>query len=543
MAAAAGAMLPGLLPARARAATGPGGFVDARRDGLPEQITGRICIIGAGAAGLTLARALAKTTDGIVLVESGGFDIDGATQTLFAGKQLGLDYHNLTSCRLRYFGGTTNHWGGYCRANDPIDYEGRAAVNLPEWPFDADHLAPYIAQAATQLGLNSAFFDPAALLRDKGFDAGALLETQSGIFQTKVFQLTQSLRLGPLYHDEIGASDRITTYTNLNLTHIQLAENGQSVQHLDCATLDGAKTRITADRVILACHAIENARLLMASNDVMPGGIGNTHDHVGRYFMDHIYIHASQFVPGKRFPALYDAQYLRQHNLNANLSFTDDFLRKQDLLQYYCRFTPRFVSDETRAAMTDVRRGFMKPGDLDFLGDMAQIGSQIWPAMRSSSRRFRDHVPPEFYTLEHRLEQAPNPASRVVLSDRRDALGNLIADLDWQVSDTDIDSFQRGQAAVGTELERLGYGTLIPEQITRAMVEERIIGHYHHIGTTRMSETAQTGVVDPQGKVHGVENLYVAGSSVFPTAGYSGPTMMILAMALRQADHLAEQVQ
>lgn len=516
-------------------------FLDARNVPLPRSIRGKICIVGAGAAGLTLARALSQTTDGIILVEAGGTDIDGATQSLYAGQQLGLKYHNLVSSRLRYFGGTTNHWGGYCRANDPIDYEGRPELALPRWPFGAEELAPYVAGAGDALGVRSDHFDPSVVLAEKGLNAADLPDDTSETILTKLFQLAPIKRLGPEYRDEIAQNPRITTYTNLNLTHIQLNEAGTAVTHLDCATLDGTTTRIEADQVILCCHAIENARLLMASNDVQSAGIGNASDHVGRYFMDHIYIEASRFIPSETFPRLYDARYLRALGLNANLSFTDDALRAAELPQYYCRFTPRFVSDETRDAMTDLRRSVMRPGDLDFLGDMAQVASELVPALRSSSRRFRDYVQPEFFTLEHRLEQTPNPASRVVLSDRVDALGSRIADLDWRMDDLDVQAFQRGQEMVGLEMERLGFGTLEPETIDRAMVEERVKGHYHHIGTTRMADTAAEGVVDANCKVHGVENLYVGGSSTFPTAGYSGPTMMIMAMALRLAEHLGER--
>jgi|TARA_R110002020_G_scaffold47754_17_gene136263 choline dehydrogenase-like flavoprotein len=517
-----------------------GGFQDARAAPLPDVLRCKICIVGAGAAGLTLARSLAETTDGIMLIESGGHDMDGETQLLYSGQQLGLDYHDLLACRLRYFGGTTNHWGGYCRANDPIDYEGRPDLNLPAWPFGVETLMPYVADIGTVLGIRADHFDPDVVLREKGLDPGLLPDAESNIIQTKLFQLATTLRLGPKYREDIAANPRITPYTNLNVTHVQLNDAGTAVRHLDCATLDGKTTRIEADTFVLCCHAIENARLLLASNDVQTPGIGNASDHVGRYFMDHIYIRASRFIPTQTFPMLYDRQVLSKHHLNANLSFTDDYMRAEQMPQYYCRFNPHYVSDTTRDSMTHLRRDMMKPGDLDFLEDLRQITTELPDVFRSSSRRFRDYVLPSYFTLEHRLEQTPNPASRIVLSDRKDALGNRIADLDWQLHDLDIQAFQRGQDIVALEMERLGYGVMEREEITRAVVEDRVTGHYHHIGTTRMSETAAEGVVDGDCKVHGIDNLFIGGSSTFPTAGYSGPTMMIMAMALRMANHLRQ---
>lgn len=519
------------------------GFFDARKGEVPSDITASICIVGAGAAGLTLARALAPHVPDLVLVESGGLDIDGRTQNLYAGRNLGLDYHNLTSNRLRYFGGTTNHWSGYCRANDPIDYEGRADLGLPAWPMGHAELAPYIDTAAAELGITGAGFDPVSLLEAQGLDPAQLVEERSEVLSTKVFQLAEHIRLGPIHRAELEAADNLRTLLNLNVTHVQLAEDGQSVAHLDCATLDGTQHRIRAKAYVLCCHAIENARLLLTSNDVQSTGIGNGSDHVGRYFMDHIYITASEFIPTPDFPAVYNWSYARDHALNANLSFSDDMLRREGLLQYYCRFAPRYMSEAANDALRDVRQGYDQPGDLEFLGDlMTVLGSARGVVKRELMDRDIRYSNPDRYVLEHRLEQAPNPDSRVVISDRRDALGNLIADLDFRISAHDVDTFRRGQALVGQEMAALGYGRLIEEDITRELVEDRVSGHYHHIGTTRMSDSAATGVVDGHHKVHDVGNLYIGGSSVFPTAGYSGPTMMIMAMSLRLADHLKEVV-
>lgn len=523
-------------------------YVDARESSAPTSsapgnpdpglIRGRICIVGAGAAGITLARSLARTTPGILLVESGGMEIEGETQMLCAGRQLGLPYFNLTSCRLRFFGGTTNHWEGYCRANDPIDYEARPELGLTGWPFGPGELAPWIAEAGASLGIDPRAFDPAAVLADRGLDPDQMVERHGTHLQTKIFQLATEIRLGPIFRDEIAASANVVPWLNLNVTRIALSPEGTRVTHLEAATLTGRRYRIEAEHFVLCAHAIENARLLLASDDVQPTGIGNAHGHVGRHFMDHAYIAASQFIPSDRFPAIYDWDHARRRKLNANLSFTDDFLREQGLLQYYCRFDPVYLTGGAEQAREDLRAGFWQPGDADFLSDIAAFTSELGGAWRWRQTRKGRFRPPPVYRLEHRIEQAPNPDSRVVLSDRRDALGNRIADLDWRLTDHDIDSFRRGQRAIGREMAALGYGRMVKEEITRDLVAERVTGHYHHVGTTRMSDVPQTGVTDGHGRVHGIANLHVGGSSVFPSAGYSGPTMMIIAMALRQADHL-----
>ena len=514
-------------------------FLDARTDEMPEEITASVCVVGAGAAGITLARALAKTVPDVVLVEAGGFRLDGATQNLFAGEQLGLPYYNLVSCRLRYFGGTTNHWSGYCRANDPIDYEGRPELGLPRWPVNHETLAPYITEAGEMLGVEALHFQPKEALRARGLEVSDLAEDASETLLTKAFLFAPDLRLGPLNQAPVAADPNLQGINGLNLTHIQLTPEGRSVDHLVAKTLDGKQVILRARKYALCCHAIENARLLLAANDVQPAGIGNASDHVGRYFMEHPHIWASRFVPTRAFPPLYNRRYAANHNLNANLSFSDAFTREARLLQYYCRFNPIYFPEETGAALRDLRADAMEPGDLDFLRDMATVlGDLSGVAKEGMLRAGLRADQPLYYELEHRLEQAPNPASRVVLSERTDALGNRIADLDWQLNDIDIDSFRRGQALMGQELAALGWGRLVEEDITRELVEARVEGHYHQIGTTRMSPDPAGGVVDANCRVHGVDNLYIGGSSIFPTAGYSGPTMMIMAFALRLAEHM-----
>lgn len=517
-------------------------FIDAKRDELGSDMQANVCIVGAGAAGLSLARKLSKTVSDILLVESGDFALDGVTQSLFSGHQLGLPYHALTSCRLRYWGGTTNHWSGYCRANDPIDYEGRSELDLPTWPVNHDDLEAYISEAADELGLSAGQFDAAQALQDAGLNDQHLLDDESDILSTKVAQFAEDKRLGPRYRDDVENNPNITPILNLNLTHIQLSHDAQRVEHCDFATLNGKKVKVTANLFVIATHGIENARQLLTSNDVMTSGIGNEYDHVGRYFMDHIAFKASAMIPSAQFPLHLDEEFAKKRNFNANLSLTDDYLRDNEMLQYYCRFVPA-QNEMLWETARQVRAGINRPGSLEFLSDVAELVNSIPTNWGQWQRKAQLNWPlPEVYYLEQRLEQAPNPNSRVVVSDRRDAVGNLIADLDWQITDHDVRSFAKGQDAMIREISALGLGRVQAEEINRELVEERLFGHYHQIGTTRMSTAAQDGVVDANCRVHGVGNLYIAGSSVFPTAGYSGPTMMIMALAYRLADHIRSKI-
>lgn len=521
------------------------GYIDARGDAVGNVIEASIAVIGSGAAGLTLARELAESGRSVALIESGGFDLEGQTQNLFSGKNLSLPYYNLSSCRLRYFGGTTNHWSGFCRANDAIDYEGRPEVGLPKWPVQHDEVDPYIRKAADSLQISNEFFDLSRFMDKVGMPADTLPDSKSQFLETKVFQLAKHIRLGQIYREALGKIPNLAIYHHLNAVHIQLASDGRTVTHVDCATLTGKKVQVKAQIFALCCHGIENARLLLVSNDVMNAGVGNEGDHVGRYFMDHTHIFASKFIPAPDFPLLYDRRFAEAKNLNVNIGFKDDFLRSEKLLQYYCRFNPVYFDEDIGDSVRRVRLGFYEPGDIDFLMDVGNILRDLHGVLTSEIGTKQSLLPyplPDYYEMEHRLEQAPNAASRVVISDRRDALGSLIADLDWQIVDEDVRSFRLGQEKIAKEFAALGYGRAELEEITPDLVKDRIAGHYHQIGTTRMSETSADGVVDRNCRLHNVGNLYIGGSSTFPTAGYSGPTMMIIGFAIRLADQIKSEV-
>lgn len=517
-------------------------MIDARKTDLSGVISGGVVVIGAGAAGLTLAQAMIEHIDDVVLVEAGGLDLDGPTQNLYAGQSTNIPYYDLSSCRLRYFGGTTNHWAGYSRANDPIDYEERPEAGLPGWPVTHDELAPYIAQAAEKLGLSSAFFDPAHLLESRGISPRGLMERHSDRFETKVFQIAHNRRLGPNHLDEFRTNDRLRVILNLNATRIALSPDGRSVSHIDAITLDGQRVRLEGRLFVLCCHAIENARLMLASDDVMPMGVGNLHDHVGRYFMEHTHLFSSRLVPSPDFPKIYDFKYTIQQGINVNIGFNADTLRREEMLQYYCRFNAVYVDEEAEQSARRAYAGMMEPGDLEFLRDVADVLADARGFLGYGLTKGGMHRLPDFFEIEHRIEQAPDPESRVLLSDERDALGSRRADLQWRTNDHDVHTFRRGQEILAEEIAALGYGRLQLEPIDRAVVEAKMKGHYHHIGTTRMSARPEDGVVDRDCRVHGIENLYVGGSSVFTTAGYSGPTMMIMGLALRLGDHIRERL-
>lgn len=517
-------------------------FIDAQKEALDLPDDYDICILGAGAAGITLALRFAGSSKKIILLESGDLTLDDQTQSLYIGENLGLPYYDLAACRLRYFGGTTNHWAGYCRPNDPQDYTGRPELGVPEWPVSESSLEPYIGEAERQLGLGADGFDPALLVQQHGFSDVDLLD--DAVLQTKVYQISKQLRFRERYRDDLKAAANLTVVLNINVTKLGVESDGATVREAAFKVLGGQTGTIRARYFILACHAIENARILLNSNDVVAAGLGNREDMVGRYFMEHPAIKSGLFMANKpRFNRLYDASYMFPRHINANLSLTADAMNRSGILQYFCRFHRLGNEVQVRKAMTRLSKDFWEPFSLDVLDDIATVLSDLDEAgalVKEKLGAERQH--PMGYWLDHRIEQSPNPDSRVVLSDERDQIGVRKADLDWRLNEVDYRTFRVGQDLIVKHLSAAGAGRFIVENLTDDYINERVTGRNHHMGTTRMAVDEKNGVVDSDCKVFGVHNLYVSGSSVFTTAGYGGPTMLIIALALRLADHMKKRL-
>ena len=517
-------------------------FIDARQGDVPAELSADICIVGAGAAGITLALQLAGAGADVLLLESGGERIDAETQGLYAAEQTGSDYFDLSAGRLRFLGGTTNHWAGNCRENDPVDYAGRPELGVVAWPLSYRDIRPYVERAARSLGLDVAGWEPEMMSRKAGFGSDRLIEHQSHLLETKIFQFAKRLRLRELYADDLKRAVTLRPLLHANVTHVQLDDAGRVVRHLTVRTLNERQLRIQANTFVLAAHAVENARLLLCSNDVQRAGIGNDTGHVGRYFMEHPVVESGLMFPSSRFSRFYDAGATRSRGMTVDMSMTESAMRSQGMLSYYCRFNPVVATDETLSAIDTLSAGFWRPADLAAIQALGRVLADIPGVIRYIDDRKLSTglIAPRAYRLKHRIEQSPNAESRVTLSAQRDRLGSSKAKLDWHLSDLDYQSFAKGQALVAKEFIRLGLGTFRLAELTPELIEASVQGSNHHVGTTRMSESARSGVVDRNGKVHGIDNLYVAGSSIFPTIGYSGPTMMLIAFALRLGDRLLQ---
>ncbi len=531
-------------------------FVDART--LPDKhiIKTDICIIGAGAAGITLARQFIDHPARICLLDSGGFE-QGATQSLAQGLSTGIPYYPLIATRLRYFGGTTNHWGGYCRPFHNLDFEKREWVPYSGWPFPLSALNTYYEDARQICQLPSSDWDIGYWQKR---DENPTLPLPDNNILTRPIQIIHPKalrRFGTVYRDEIRKAENITTYLYANVTELETDETGKKVVRVQVACLSGIKFSVSAKLVVLAAGGIENPRLLLLSNKRQPAGLGNQFDLVGRFFMEHPRFGAGYIQPAD--PTM-SVRFYRPHQndyafVKGYLSLPEKVQRREQVMDVQVTLEPVYnelYAEGVKAKGIAIYKYLVKklnkreaPDDLGkhFVNVMADFNDMA-PYAKSWRTYFDESYPIERIKLISRVEQAPNPNSRVTLATERDQLGLNKSQLDWQLSTIDIQSARRTLELIGIEFGRAGLGRIrITLNDENTAWPDDTHGTYHHMGTTRMHDDRKQGVVNRDCRVHGVSNLFIAGSSVFPTAGSGTPTMMLITLALRLADHLKEKLQ
>lgn len=515
-------------------------------------LTADVCIIGGGAAGITLARELVDDGKSIVLLESGGLDQDKGIDHLMEGEGRGFPYYPLHESRLRFFGGTTSIWGGRCAPMDEIDFTERDWVPHSGWPFSRAGLGQFYRRAEAVLDLNaypsSDTFWEAHGLNRPGFDP-AMLQTSLWQFDTKADRFTAARGA------DLLQSEQVQVVLHANVTNIQASAAGNRVDHVAFASLDGKQGTASAKIVVLAAGGIENPRLLLASRSVQKTGLGNQNDLVGRFFMEHPHARGARIDTDNpmRVLRLLPRSYIHHGTRHAVVGRAADALQEREGV-----LNSSFTISARQHPNNEMALG--KKVFMTLKHDLrpSRFKRSLWHVLRNQILKSRENLGPLYGALQVkrgrsgiytviRAEQSPNPDSRITLSDKTDALGVPKPILDWRFQDIDKRSVATTMQALGSELRRLGLGTLELESWledpdlmwkTDPLISNHPIGGYHHMGSTRMASSAGKGVVDGDAKVFGLDNLYVAGSSVFTTSGWANPTLTILALTIRLADHL-----
>jgi choline dehydrogenase-like flavoprotein len=513
-------------------------FIDARTLPDASRIDADLVIIGGGLVGITLAKELAGGPLKVAILESGGREIDEAIQGLYAGTAVvkapdnpdkPFDDYPVQS-RARVLGGSGMIWGGKCVPLDPADFAARPWAPHSGWPMTRQQLQPFYDRACDLLEIprfdadDKALKDPArpplALdPRDGFFSAPRVFTRYSGGVDKAAFDR---------FRTAFADAPNITVYLHANVTQIRLAPNGDKegddrVEGLDVACLDGKRHTAIGGTYVLAVGGIENVRLLLASNGVRPEGIGNRRDLVGRFFQGHVTYALDGDAESEGTAVQISRQASMSLYLNPGRSAAHCVVAAGLPAQARMgtgNFTATLYAAEETGAGTPTQ---------------AETRTVRRVATRIDATAQGDGQLLGFFAMS---EHFPNPDSRVTLDpSARDPLGMPRIHLEWRYAKADWDSLERSAAGFGDALGGSGQGRAC-WPIQRRKLLEISSASRHHMGATRMSADPTKGVVDPNLKVHETTNLYVAGSSVFPTSGIANPTLTILALAMRLADHL-----
>lgn len=457
----------------------------------------KVSIIGSGPAGITIARKLAAAGIPVVIFEGGASDYTDDSQAIYKGKTVGDYYFDLDITRLRYFGGSSNHWAGWCRVLDDIDFQAKPWVPDTGWPIGRKDIDPYLDEVRAILDLVP--FRPDVPISD----------------DIRWVQLIKSpaVRFAEKFRDEIVASDRIALVLNTYVRSIK--GDGQAVTGLNLWA-DGVDQGDWATDYYVTCTGgLENSRLLLWSNEMTNGAVIPNARALGRYWMEH-----PQFEGG-----------------NALLADENEFETDSTDEAF---FSPTLAAMERKQILNFGVRLIKMPyqGAKELVASLACYAPDTAEWL-SGSLGQRLHCSSQLYIA---WEQAPVESNRIALSaNDMDPTGAPRIELHWKKGEIERRTL--------TESVRLFGETLVQKNLGRAKLADWIVngedyptdaelaGH-HHMGGTRMHDDPNKGIVDSNCKVHGVRNLYIGGSSVFPTSGQCNPTTTITALACRLGAHL-----
>ena len=491
-----------------------------------------VCVIGSGPAGLAFARHLAGLSKRrVALIESGGKTQQDSVQRLAVGNTVGQPYFPLHETRIRRIGGSSWSWGGVLCELDTIDFEQRDWVAHSGWPIQYDEVSKYYPSALQAMGLaTSAACTPESVDRRAAHPV-----------ELAPISFIRPIRFGIEFAPALRDSERFSLYADATVVSLVPAPDGSRIDQAEVRCLTGSLWRMNAKVFVLAGGGIENARLLMLTNAKHGTQIGDGSNHLGRCFMEHPRLTDYLQIDGDT-SALDDIVTGPTHTLRFGRLRLSAAMQRRERLQNYCANLSFGYAGQDGPSWQSVRRlliASLPPWrESPFLQDAGggpmgiharDVGVVLAHPVSSALAAVGVGLKPRrlrrFVAIESTVEQAPSPFNRLTLSpSRKDAFGLPVATLHWTLGDAERRSYERGLELVAEHLAQALPGTS-QARLERGRWSADIVGTWHHIGTTRMSADGKDGVVDADLRVHGMDNLFAAGSSVFPTAGVAAPTL------------------
>ena len=527
----------------------------------------RVCIIGAGAAGITLACELDGCGFDVLLLEAGG--LASRVGDFYEGSAT-HPHPEPRQFRRVGFGGTTAVWGGRCVPFDPIDFERRDHVANTGWPIPYEEVGRFYSAAMEYCDAGRVDF----LAETSLPGAGPIIPGFNGdevVDAHHIERYSLPTDFGRRYRHRLHKSENVTVMLGLRCLKLNRAPGEDMIESAEFIDRSGRMHTVRSDVFVLAAGGIEVPRLLLAS-DQTGSGFGNLGDCLGRFYMCHFENTCGRIVPHKkpvafRFERTSDGVYCRRqmrftptaqrahHLLNTVFrlhfpSYSDAshgssvmsaiYLAKSALLPEYQTILQQQTNAPASPPLQHIGNVLRDlPGLARFAGDCL---FRIRLAKRKLPYTLVANADGSF-PLEFNAEQTPDPANRITLREDRDRHGVPRVHIAWRLGEQDAQAVLRAFHLLRESLEHSGAGQLMfdDERLARQIARSIPLGH--HIGTARMASTPGKGVVDRNCAVFGLPNLYVASSAVFPTCSHANPTLTIVALAVRLAQHLRSRLE
>ncbi len=549
-------------------------FIDAESLENETIFRSDIAIVGSGPAGIVLALELAKAGYEVALIESGRLHFSEAIQNLGEATHFDPKFHApMSECTRRQLGGTSIIWGGRCLPYDRVDFDQRAYIQNSDWPITYEEIAGYFQRACDYLFCGKSEFNLKNIpnIQQKSIVPGL---PDAEVLTSTLERWSLPTNFGKEYFYDLQRSEKIKLLYGLTCTEIGTNEQGNQVQLLHTKTLGGKNIHVQCQKYVLAGGALNTTRLLLASDKKHPGGIGNHSSLLGNFYMGHLsgdiaLVHFT--TPPKDtvfgFDRDPDQIYVRRR-----FSFTREFLHKNQLPNIVAWLgSPKFGDpSHQNSILSSTYLALNMPVLRNYLTSTAMrkavIGKEdqgiYWAHIMNVLKDFKQAITfmPRFgygryiakrkipalfvysaaneYPLHYHSEQIPNPNSTVSLSDEQDQLGMRRLNINLQFTQQDINGVIEAHRYWDQHLRNhnCGYLKYVTDDV-QASVWEQAGDGFHQVGTTRMSAYPQDGVVGTNCNVHGLDNLFIASSSIFVTSGQANSTFMIVAFALRLADY------
>jgi choline dehydrogenase-like flavoprotein len=513
----------------------------------------QVCIVGAGIAGLVLAQSLVERGIHVALLEAGGRELEERSQSLYSARMAALNHTGTHEGRFRTLGGSSTRWGGQLLPYTPDIFHPPLSLLSHSWPIGAEQLEPFYAQVQQILGVDDLPFDASTFFAAMHQPTPQILDQLPEIAArfSKWAPFSRRNLANSIARELIAKPANITLYLHANLTEFLTEAHGNRVSAALISNYAGKRFRFEADHFVLAAGTIETSRLLLASRSILPAGLGNEHDQVGRYFFDHLSVPAAVLDGPARTEFLrgFAPFLLRGTTHTAKLEASPALREGLDMLAIMAHITIEEPENSgagvVRALLQSLQRGDLRsafarqfpklPGaslDLARLALTAKLHHRRYVSTRAT------------VTLRIDTEQLPRSNTRIRLDETPDSLGVPRTVVDWSFGAEEVITIRTFAAWLR---ERLAPPVLAPIDWRSELFEEStelrgITDTYHPMGGARMGNDPRVSVVDPDLKVHAVENLFIASAATFPAGGSSNPTFTLMALSLRLAEHLAMQL-